>query len=328
MSLASVNIVVTHSLDDECQRQITAISPRIRLRDVSDLVRAEQNGNFTAQKQFDALLAEAEVVYGFDPPRNLIVRAPRLEWIQAMVAGVDYFLDADVRQSPVVLTNFPHGAPVSEFALQLMLMLAKQAPVCFRLKQVRKWERFKPPLLGSKTVGILGVGHIGQRVARSAKALGMRVVATRRSAKRAARYVDLMLPPERLPELLSVSDFVVLTLSLTPETNKLIGEKELRTMKPTAYLINVARGKIVDEEALIRALEEQWIAGAGLDVFATEPLPTESKLWELPNVILSPHIAGEMEDFDMQATAVFCTNLKRYLSGQKLLNVVNKKRGY
>jgi phosphoglycerate dehydrogenase-like enzyme len=125
MSKASVNIVVTASINDECQRQITAISPRIKLWDVADMVCAEQNGDFTTQKQFDALLAEAEVVYGFDPPRTLITRAPRLKWIQAMVAGVDYFLDADVRQSPVVLTNFPHGAPVSEFALQLMLMLAK-----------------------------------------------------------------------------------------------------------------------------------------------------------------------------------------------------------
>jgi phosphoglycerate dehydrogenase-like enzyme len=263
MSMASVNVVVTHSLDDECQRLITAISPRIRLWDVSDLVRAEQNGDFTAQKQLDALLAEAEVVYGFDPPGNLIARAPKLKWIQAMVAGVDYFLDADVRQSPVVLTNFPHGAPVSEFALQLMLMLAKQASVCFRLKQAKKWERFKPPLLGSKTVGILGLGNVGQGVARSAKALGMRVIAMEIKQVARPRYVDLTLPPEQLPELLSASDFVVITLPLTPETNKLIGEAELRTMKSTAYLINVARGNIVDEEALIRALDEHWIAGAG-----------------------------------------------------------------
>jgi phosphoglycerate dehydrogenase-like enzyme len=120
----------------------------------------------------------------------------------------------------------------------------------------------------------------------------------------------------------------VLALPLTSETNGLIGERELRTMKSTAYLINVARGSIVDEEALIRALDEHWIAGAGLDVFATEPLPPSSKLWELPNVIFSPHVAGGIEDYSMQATEIFCENLRRYLNGKKLLNVVNKKKGY
>jgi phosphoglycerate dehydrogenase-like enzyme len=131
-----------------------------------------------------------------------------------------------------------------------------------------------------------------------------------------------------LPQLLSDSDFVVLALPLTPETNNLIGEEELLTMKPTAYLINISRGNIVDEAALTRALEENWIAGAGLDVFVTEPLPIESRLWELPNVIFSPHVAAEIEDYDVQATRLFADNLRRYLSGKRLRNVVDKKRGY
>jgi len=158
----------------------------------------------------------------------------------------------------------------------------------------------------------------------------MRVVATRRSVKQVARArnVDLLLPRERLSQLLSDSDFVVLTLPLTSETKGLIGEEELRNMKATAYLINVARGEIIDEEALVRALDEHWIAGAGLDVFSTEPLPTDSKLWELPNVIFSPHVAGGMEDYFVRATELFCENLRRYLCGKKLLNVVDKKKGY
>jgi phosphoglycerate dehydrogenase-like enzyme len=137
-----------------------------------------------------------------------------------------------------------------------------------------------------------------------------------------------MLPPEQLRELLSQSDFVVIALPLTPETNKLIGAAELQIMKPGAYLINVSRGGVVDEEALIRALEVGQIAGAGLDAFAIEPLPIDSKLWELPNVILSPHVAGQQEGFNEEATQLFCENLTRYINGKRLLNVVDKKRGY
>ena len=138
----------------------------------------------------------------------------------------------------------------------------------------------------------------------------------------------MVLPPQQLRQLLSDSNFVVLTLPLTSETRGLIGEEELRTMKSTAYLINVARGSIVDEEALIRALDEHWIAGAGLDVFATEPLPADSKLWEFPNVIFSPHFAGLMEDYNIRANELFRENLKRYLNGRKLLNLIGRKKGY
>ncbi|MFC2010599.1 NAD(P)-dependent oxidoreductase [Chloroflexota bacterium] len=135
-------------------------------------------------------------------------------------------------------------------------------------------------------------------------------------------------PPEQLQQLLAESDFVVMALPFTPETSKIIGEKELRTMKPSAYLINIARGGVMDEEALTRALEEGWIAGAGLDVFATEPLPADSRLWELPNVIISPHISGMMDDYVEQSTEVFAENLRRYLDGKRLLTMVDKQKGY
>ncbi len=331
--MESVNVLTTPisfnaSIGDECLRQIAAVSPRVKVTDVTDLFNAEKRGDSTTKEEFDALLAETEILTGFRPPKNVIARAPKLKWFQSMLAGVDDFLTDDIRQSPVILTHTSHASSIGEVVFEMMLMFVKQAPLYFRLKQEKQWKRFMPTMLRSKTVGIVGLGSTGQEVARLAKAFSMRVVATRRSAKRATRYVDLMLPREQLPRLLSESDFVVLTLPLTPETNKLIGEKELRTMKPTAYLINVARGKIVDDEALIRALDEHWIAGAGIDAFTTEPLPADSKLWELPNVILSPHIAGVMEDISIKATELFCENLRRYLSGQKLLNVVNKKRGY
>ncbi len=330
--MESINVLVTNAVGDECLEQITSVSPRIKLTDVSDLSRAEQSGDLASKKKLDALLAEAEVLFGFRLPRNVFSRAPKLKWVQVMSAGVNRFLDTEMLESPVILTNVSgiHATPISEFVLGLMLMFVKQAPLCFQLKQEKQWRRFSPSVLRSKTVGIVGLGSIGREVARLARAFGMRVLATRRSAKRVgrARYVDVMLPPDQLQRLLEESDFVVLALPLTPETNKFIGERELRTMKSTAYLINIARGDIVDEDALVRALNEHWIAGAGLDVFAIEPLPPDSRLWELPNVILSPHISGGMENYTVRATEVFCENLRRYLNGEKLLTMVDKKKGY
>ena len=327
-----VNVTLTTPVSDECKKQITDVGPRIKLADASDLLRLEHRGDPAARERLDTLLADTEVIYGFRLPRNVMARAPRLKWIQAMSAGVNHFLDADMQAGAVILTNTSgiHAAPISEFVIGLMLMFAKQATACFQAKQEKQWRRLTPVLLRDKTVGIVGLGSIGREVARLAGAFHMRVLATRRSAKKQgrARYVDTVFPPSQLHRLLAGSDFVVVALPLTQETAKFIGEAELRAMKPGAYLINIARGDIVDEAALVRALEEHWIAGAGLDVFVTEPLPAESRLWELPNVILTPHISGGMEDYDQQAAGLFAENLGRYLSGRKLLNVVDKGKGY
>jgi len=327
-----VEVLVTTSLDEECIRQITTISPKINLRDVSGFANAEKRGDFSSREQFDAHLAEAEIIYGPGPPKNVIARAPKLKWIQTTDAGVDDFLDSDIIGSSVIVTNTSGITAISigECVLEMMLMFVKKMPLCFQLKQERQWKTFSLTVLHSKTVGIVGLGSIGRQVARLSKVFGMRVLATRRSTRSATRTrnVDILFSQNQLPQLLSDSDFVVLALPLTPETNNLIGEEELLTMKPTAYLINIGRGNIVDETALTRALEENWIAGAGLDVFVTEPLPVESRLWELPNVVFSPHVAGEIEDYDLQATRLFADNLRRYLSGKRLRNVVDKKRGY
>jgi len=333
----SINVLVISSIGEENLRQISDVSPKINLQDASglwdapDMITAERKADFSNEK-FDALLAQADVIYGFRPPDNIVTRAPRLKWFQTMLAGVDHVLTGDFVKSPVILTNTSgiHGTPVGEVALEMMILFAKKAQLCFESKQMKRWQRFEPALLHSATVGIVGLGSIGREIARLSKAFRMRVIATRRSTKQVtrARYVDKLLPTEQLPVLLSESDFVVLVLPLTPETNKMIGERELRTMKPTAYLVNVGRGKTIDDDALIRALDEGWIAGAGIDAFSTEPLPSDSKLWDLPNVFLSPHISGRLNNYSTVTTELFCKNLKRYLAGKKLINVVNKKIGY
>jgi phosphoglycerate dehydrogenase-like enzyme len=300
--------------------------------DASILALAERKGDPTVREKLDVLLAKAEVIYGLFLPQNLLARAPKLKWIQMMSAGVDRLVNTDVWQGPVMITGVSgiHAAPIAEFVLEMMLMFAKKAALCFRMKQNHEWKRFLPEGLRAKTVGIVGLGSIGREVARLSHAFGMKVIATRRSAKQGtrARYVDKIFPPQQLKQLLAESDYVVLALPLTSETNQLIGKNELRAMKPTAHLINIARGNIIDEKALIHALDKKWIAGAGLDVVAAEPLAAGSRLWEFDHVLLSPHVAGGMADYMVRATEVFCENLKRYLNGKKLINRINKKKGY
>jgi len=330
--MESLNVIATSAISDQCMQQISGVSPKIKLTNVSDLFHAERRGDAISKGKLDALLAEVEVLFSFRLPQNVITRSPKLKWVQVMTAGVDRFLDTEMLKSSVVMTNASgiHATPIGEFVLGLMLMFVKQSALCFQLKQEKQWRRFTTSVLRSKTVGVVGLGSIGHEVARLAKAFGMRVLATRRSTKQVgqAQCVDIMLPLEQLRQLLAESDFVVLAVPLTTETAKLIGGKELRAMKPTAHLINIASGGVVDEEALVRALDEGWIAGAGLDVFTTEPLPPENRLWEFPNTILSPVVSGGMEDYVIQVTELFSENLRRYLDGKKLFNVVNKKKGY
>jgi phosphoglycerate dehydrogenase-like enzyme len=328
----SVRILVTTPVEEACLRQIAAVSHRVKVVDVSDLLCAERKGDSAARNELNLLLADTEVIFGLDLPHDLAGRTPGLKWVQVLSAGVDHLMAEDILKSPAIMTNIKgmSATPIAEFVFGVALMLVKQLPLCLQLKQAKQWQKFRTSTLLSKTMGIIGLGSIGREVARLAKAFGMKVIAIRRVTEQTthAENVDIMLPGDQLHRLLAESDFVVLSVPLTPETIGLIGEKELRTMQPTAYLVNIARGDVVDEEALSRALEEGWIAGAGLDVFATEPLPTDSRLWVLPNVILSPHVSGDIECEYELATELFAENLKRYLNGDRLFNVVDKKRGY
>jgi phosphoglycerate dehydrogenase-like enzyme len=278
------------------------------------------------------LLAEAEIIFGYRPPLNVTSRAPKLKWVQTVLAGVDHILDKEMVSSQILITNTSgmHAIQITEVVFEKMLMFVKKAPLYFQYQKEKKWERHVLGRLQGKTLGIIGLGNIGRQIALVGKAFGMRVVATRRTTRKIsrARNVDVLYPVDHLNQLLAESDFVVMVLPYTPETDKLIGEKELRLMKPTAFLINVGRGNTMDEEALVRALTDKWIAGAGLDAFTVEPLPKDSKLWELPDVLITPHVAGPIENYFQRATDLFCDNLKLYVQGQKLFNVVDKKHGY
>jgi phosphoglycerate dehydrogenase-like enzyme len=318
--------------DQESLRLIRKVSPVIKVKDGAALVQAELHGDFSRKRELDVLLAWADVIFGLVLPPNTVARAPNLKWMQSISAGLDRWTNTDIWKSPVVITGTSgiHATSIGEFVLSLMLMFAKNAPLSFKLKQERRWKFYLPQVLRGKPVGIVGLGDIGREVARLSKAFGMNVVATRRSTKKPgkARNVDLLLPRSHMKKLLAHSDYVVLCVPLTPETRHIMGEREFRSMKRTARVINIGRGQLMDETALIHALEEKWIAGAGLDVTYTEPLPKESRLWEMENVILSPHISGGMEDYMMRATELFCENLRRWLAGKKLINIVDRKRGY
>ncbi|MFH1486354.1 MAG: D-2-hydroxyacid dehydrogenase [Chloroflexota bacterium] len=279
-----------------------------------------------------SLLREAEVIYGLRLPKDIVERAPRLRWVHTSSAGIDTLIRTSLWGSDVVLTNSSgiHAIPMREHVLAVMLMFAKNAPQYFADKQQRFWKRRLPMELAGRTLGVVGMGRIGGEVARLAKAFEMRVIAVRRTAKprETDTVADVIYPHDRLTDMLGESDFVLVAVALTEGTRRLIGEGELRAMRPTAYVINIARGPVIDETALARALKEGWIAGAGLDVFNAEPLPPQSELWDLPNVIITPHVAGVAETYNTRAIGVFCGNLRRYLSGKPLVNVIDKVMGY
>lgn len=333
MPQQTIPLIITTPIDATSLQKIAAVSDRLRIDQVSPWVVAERKGDPSQKEKLDLALGDAEILYGWIHhfPKGLRARAPRLRWIQTMSAGVDR-LPEEILKSGIRIANASglHGTPMGELALTMMLMFVKDAPACQQMKETRTWRRFVPNLLRGRTVGILGLGVVGQEIARLAGAFGMRVVGMRRSggAEIPPPGVERLYGRGELTDLLAASDFVVVALPLTAETRGMLGERELRAMKPTACLINVARGAIADEAVLIRALEEKWIAGAGLDVFVQEPLPPESRFYELPNVIFSPHISGEMPDYEGRATDVFCENLRRYLAGEPFLHEVDPEKGY
>lgn len=294
----------------------------------------------TRTEEFLSRLQEAEIICSYWMPNNWRQLAPRLRWLQCSGAGVDGLLPTGIldADSSVIVTTATgiHATTISEYVFASILMFNRNWPEMVHLQDRHIWPRsaswynLGARELTDQTLGIIGLGSIGRRVAQLGRAFGMRVLATRRTVNDGAKDIDVdqLYPMEQLQELLRPSDYIVLAVPLTQETEKLIGEAELRVMQPHAYLVNVARGRVIDEAALIRALQERWIAGAGLDVTEEEPLPAHSPLYSMPNVILTPHISGLSISYDKRLTALFADNLQRYRNGQPLRNLYEPERGY
>ena len=256
--------------------------------------------------------------------------APDLRWIHTCSAGFDQLLVPEIEQLGLTVTRSAatHHIPISEWVIAFMLMVSKRFPELLVAQREHRWAPPDTHELTGKTVGIVGAGAIGTEVARRATSFGMRVIATKRTPLELPLY-DRVMPTDELPALLGEADFVVLACPLTSETDGLIGEPQLRLMKPSAYLLNIARGRLIVESDLIRALREGWIAGACLDAFAQEPLPSDSPLWDVPNLLLTPHSSYRSPLFLPRATQEFAANLRRYIAGEPLQNTLREPRlGY
>ncbi len=331
-----VHVLGTLSFPDELLDRLRSVSPRLLVR---------QHNAPSIDEVPPELWDQVEVLYTFsaipDP-----ARLPGLRWVQLHSAGVNHVLDTPLWASDVTITTVSgiHAPTIAEYALMMMLAFAHRLPrMVYYQKRgewpSQRWRKFVPQELRGATVGVLGYGSIGREIGRLAHAFGMRVLGTRRgAASESARYElpaltggdepDRLYTPDQLTEMLPECDYVVLTVPYTSATHHLIDQRALRAMKPTSILINVARGSVVDEAALIHALREGWIAGAALDVFEQEPLTVDSPLWTMDNVIISPHVAGFTPHYDDRATALFAENLRRYLAGESLLNRVERGREY
>jgi phosphoglycerate dehydrogenase-like enzyme len=334
-----VMVLMTLRFPDPLVERLRAVSPRLRI---------EVHPAGEADDLPQALLGDVEILYtarALPAPEA----APSLRWVQFHYAGIDHVADHPLLRSGVRITTLSGAAApqMGEFVLMCILALGRRLPRMERDRAEKRWadnrfERFRPLDLHGSTVGVVGYGSVGREVARLAHAFGAQVLATKRDLKTpedegyrtegrgdaGADVPDRLYPPQALRSMVALCDFVVLTLPLTAETRGLINRSVLQQMKPTACLIDVSRGGVLDHNALVEALSEKRLAGAALDVFPVEPLPSASPLWELPNVILSPHVAGASGHYFEQATALFADNLQRYLADQPLLNQYDPQVGY
>ncbi len=304
-----------------------------RLRKEFDDVEVVQLQDYSA---LDRELANADIAITWSLRPEQIKAAPRLRWIHSPAAAVHLLMIPEIIHSDIVLTSARsvHGPVVAEHVLAFVLAMAKRFPSALRYQQQGRWSQDelwaefpRPREVAGATLGLVGLGSIGREVARRAKALDMRVIAVRLHPA-ASEHVDEVFAPESIDAMLALADYLVLAAPVTPQTRGLINAARLAAMKPDAYLINVARGALVDEPALIATLREKRIAGAALDVFEHEPLPADSPLWKLDNVFLTPHSAALTDKLWDRHYGLFTENLRRFRQGAPLRRVVEKRRGY
>ncbi|MEJ2558492.1 MAG: D-2-hydroxyacid dehydrogenase [Anaerolineae bacterium] len=334
----SIYVLGTMSFPDELLNSLRALSPRLTV---------VQHNAASVDEVPSELWPQVEVLYTLsalpDP-----ARAPKLRWVQLHSAGVNQVQDTPLWESDVIITTLSgvHASNMAEYVLMMMLAFAHRLPRMLDYQAraewpSQRWRKFVPQELRGATLGVIGYGSIGREVGRLAHAFGMRVLGLHHGgvarvpgyelpelAGQPGTEPDRLYTPDQLAQILAECDYVLLAVPHTSATHHLMNQTALRAMKPTAVLVNVARGAVVDEAALVHALREGWIAGAALDVFEQEPLPADSPLWKMDNVVISPHVAGFTPHYDKRATALFGENLRRYLDGEPLLNRVERGREY
>ena len=337
---SSIEILITLSVSQELLEQLEQVSERVKVT----LLPAENTREIPPE-----VWKRAEVLYTarvLPEPEQ----APALRWIQFYNAGVEWALETPIVQKPDVISTTLSGsnAPqVAEYALMMMLNLGRHMPALFAYQARAEWpadvwDRFLPHELRGSTVGLVGYGSIGREIARLLQPFGVTILAAKRDVMQLqdtgfyhpgtgdpeGNLFHRLYPIQALRSMLKECDFVVVVLPLTPSTRGLVSTAELAAMKPSAFLIDVGRGGVVDDEALAIALQERRLAGAGLDVFSEEPLPPDHPLWKMPNVAITPHFSGISPHYAERGMAVFAENLSRYLSGAPLLNRIELERGY
>ncbi|MCY4137655.1 MAG: D-2-hydroxyacid dehydrogenase [Rhodobacteraceae bacterium] len=278
----------------------------------------------------DRYVAEADVLLAQHFPVEVFDKARRLRWFQSTNAGVDSIFPIRDRVGDLTVTSARgmHGEVIADFVMAGITMMHWDFPRFMREQTRREWHARGVAPLAERVLGVVGLGSIGTAIARRAKGAGMTVVGSKRDVTQSVAGVDRLFPPTGLEELLQLSDFVVLAVPQVPETTGLIGREQLRLMGDTAFLVNIARGSVCVEGELIDALRAGTIAGALLDVFEREPLPADSPLWSMPNVIVTPHTAGYPSNYDARAFEIFGDNLQRFLDNKSLRNVVDLRQGY
>jgi D-3-phosphoglycerate dehydrogenase len=315
-----MRIVLCYPIESRHYEQICATAPGWEVVDAGQQRVAEE------LLRADVFCGHAKVPVDWDA----VVRGGRLKWIQSSAAGMDHCLVPAVQASDILVTSASGvlADQVAEHTVALITAWLRSLPVFFEAQKKREFIRRPTRDLHHSTIGIVGLGGVGRRVAEVLSPFKTRILATDMFPLDKPPHVAELWPAERLDDLLTQSDIVVLCVPLNAQTRGMIAQPQLARMKSTALLVNVARGPLVVEADLVRALESKQIAGAVMDVTETEPLPPESRLWALPNVIITPHVGGQSARRADDMTDFFCANLRRYLAGQPLANVVDKQLGF
>ncbi|MFW6409479.1 MAG: D-2-hydroxyacid dehydrogenase [Halanaerobiales bacterium] len=282
-------------------------------------------------------IVDTDILVSFGAPDlEIMDRAENLKWIQSWTAGVDVFTGPDYLQflieNEIILTSMSgvHSNIIAEHTMGFLINFSRRFCDFHQQQQNQVWQQLKVDQLEGRTLGVVGLGSIGREIAARGKAFKMTVIGSKRNVEKKVKAVDELYSPDELSELLRKSDYVVCIVPLTDETAGMFGKEEFKAMKDSAYFINVGRGEVVDQDALIEALKQGRIAGAGLDVFDKEPLPEDSPLYRLKNVIITPHVAGVFPDYNQKAIKILNENLKKFYAGDfgQMVNMVDYNRGY